>query len=1134
MAFQLNAILKFSSQGAEAALTKTKQAFSGLESGMAKTSAAMDAVGKAAAAGAAATAPLALGVGFATKTAADFEEQMSKVQAAMLGTPEEMAKITAISKRLGATTSFTAKQAGEGAELLAQAGFTTEQIVSALPGVLDAAAASGVGMAQAADIIAGQLGAFGREAKDATAVADALALVTAATNTDFTDLGEAMKYVAPIAKNAGLSLEETASSVGILSNAGVKGSVAGTALKNAILQLSKPSKAAIELFGGKGGLEEATLRTVNGVKKLLPIEAIMANAAKAVSNARNPLEATAQVAEIFGLRGSTAFGAFQSKLLETTEVTEKNIDQLRKGLAKTGDNVKIELGKAIPSLVAMRLQIAGAEGTARQMAKIRLDNLRGQVEMLSSAAEGLGLEVGGLVTGPLKEGLEGPTDFLSVMALGFQKARDGTQLTAAELDDLKTNRFGGLINSAIEFAQGFIEGFKELRDFAKQTFNDVVTFLKPILAESGLTAKEFGRIAAKVIFIGAVAAPVLAGIAVGLAVLSPIISGVGSLFGLMGSTIGVVGRIASFAFRSGKYFLDLLILGVRNFGVVGSFVARLVSGGFSFLATTLRVVGSLGGLIVRGLIFGVGLLGPVFAFLGQAAVAAFVAIKAAVVGVAIPLGVVLLKVAAIAAAIAGVIFLGDKLLRVFGFLEGPSLFDRTLDFFSDFGANVEKTFSDFTGPGSVIGKVKNFFTGDKDATVSLETDKAEGNQGAKVIDFQKAVANLAQKKDNNLKPSPSFTPPKVSPNVDQGAMLEGQLKSINTQLKIPQPSPTLSPAAFSAMSSLAEKPIDVNAQVDLSQQLMPPEVGIAPESLNQFATSANRLTEKPLKVDNTSITPNQGLPKASDVTNVGQRVTKNLGNQLTELAAVTGDAQSNVGQLANVASLAEKRPTPTVRGEPSNDDQLRNLADNVISLEAKRTSSQTRLESQLGNVKEAQVSSNEMLGNVIASSLAAKPGEEKQSAPSPGDLARTLQAIGTPAEQHNVELGKEAERSIAAATSANQTTAATLNPSYVDTSVDSQRLAAESLRQKVISSPPSEEQIVDAVRRGSATSNTTGQPSTGSVRLTGELRTQISGRDLNIILSRAMLDNAEANGRSIDPAVKRRVAQNGLIFGVSG
>jgi TP901 family phage tail tape measure protein len=1132
MAFQLNAILKFSSQGAEAALTKTKQAFNGLESGMAKTSAAMDAVGRAAAAGAAATAPLALGVGFATKTAADFEEQMSKVQAAMLGTPEEMAKITAISKRLGATTSFTAKQAGEGAELLAQAGFSTEQIVSALPGVLDAAAASGVGMAQAADIIAGQLGAFGREAKDATAVADALALVTAATNTDFTDLGEAMKYVAPIAKNAGLSLEETASSVGILSNAGVKGSVAGTALKNAILQLSKPSKAAIELFGGKGGLEEATLRTVNGVKRLLPIEAIMANAAKAVSNARNPLEATAQVAEIFGLRGSTAFGAFQSKLLETTEVTEKNIDQLRKGLAKTGDNVKIELGKAIPSLVAMRLQIAGAEGTARQMAKIRLDNLRGQVEMLSSAAEGLGLEVGGLVTGPLKEGLEGPTDFLSVMALGFQKARDGTQLTAAELDDLKTNRFGGLINSAIEFAQGFIEGFKELRDFAKQTFNDVVTFLKPILGESGLTAKEFGKIAAKVIFIGAVAAPVLAGIAVGLAVLSPIISGVGSLFGLMGSTIGVVGRIASFAFRSGKYFLDLLILGVRNFGVVGSFVARLISGGFSFLATTLRVVGSLGGLIVRGLIFGVGMLGPVFAFLGQAAVAAFVAIKAAVVGVAIPLGVVLLKVAAIAAAIAGVIFLGDKLLRVFGFLEGPSLFDRTLDFFSDFGTNVEKTFADFTGPGSVIGKVKNFFTGDKDATVNLETDNAEGNQGAKVIDFQKAVANLAQKKDNNLKPSPSFTPPKVSSSVDQGAMLEGQLKSINAQLKVPQPNPTLSPAAFSAMSSLAEKPIDVNAQFDLSQQLVPPEVGIAPESLDQFAASANHLTEKPLKVENTSVKPN-GLPIAPETTNAGQQVAKNIGSQLNELASVTGDAQSNVGQLANVVSLAEKKSTPTVKGEPSNDAQLRNLADNVVSLEAKRTSNQSRLESQLGNVKDAQVSSNEMLGNTIASSLAAQPGQEKQSAPSPGDLARTLQAIGTPAEQHNVELGKEAERSIAAATSANQPATA-LNPSYVDTNVDSQRLAAESLRQKVISSPPSEEQIVDAVRRGSATGNATSQPSTGSVRLTGELRTQISGRDLNIILSRAMLDNAEANGRSIDPAVKRRVAQNGLTFGVSG
>lgn len=547
MAFTFNGILKFNVAGAEAALTRTKNRFENLRTTIKNTGQALNRVGQGAGAAGAALAPLTLGVAAGTKVAADFEEQLSIVQSVLLASKDEMKDLNDITKVLGATTAFTAKQAGEGAEFLARAGFTSEQIVAALPGVLDAAAASGVSLADAADIVAGQLGAFGRPASDAARVADALSLTTALTNTNMIQLGEAMKFAAPIAKQASLSLEETASAMGVLANAGVKGSLAGTALKNALLQLSKPSKEAIKLFGGKKGFSESLFTVENGVKKLLPVEAIMANVARAVQGAKDPLEATKQAAEIFGLRGATAFSSFASKLQKTTKISDKNFAQLQKGATIIGEEFNFKKGDTIPSLVALRLQIAGAEGTARKMSEIRLDNLKGQFTLFGSAVSGLAIEMGGLVTGPFQRILKVATDFFAVMALGFQQANSGTKLSAAALKSLEKNQFGSLLSTMTEFAQGFIEGFNEIKEAGMETFNAIKSFLEPILGETGLTAKEFGKLAAKIITIGAIAAPVLGAIAAGVLVGIPIVTGLVSAFtavaGVLSSIVSIVGVV---------------------------------------------------------------------------------------------------------------------------------------------------------------------------------------------------------------------------------------------------------------------------------------------------------------------------------------------------------------------------------------------------------------------------------------------------------------------------------------------------------------------------------------------------------------------------------------------------------------
>ena len=114
----------------------------------------------------------------------------------------------------------------------------------------------------------------------------------------------------------------------------------------------------------------------------------MANVSKVVASAKNPLEVTGQAAEIFGIRGTAAFSSFRAAMLKTTKISDKNLGQLQLGAKRTGINIDEFIAKgAIPTLVALRLRIAGATGTAKKMARIRLDNVKGQFTLLTSAVQ---------------------------------------------------------------------------------------------------------------------------------------------------------------------------------------------------------------------------------------------------------------------------------------------------------------------------------------------------------------------------------------------------------------------------------------------------------------------------------------------------------------------------------------------------------------------------------------------------------------------------------------------------------------------------------------------------------------------------------------------------------------------------
>ena len=199
-----------------------------------------------AALGAAATIAIADSI----RVFADFETSMLRVKAISGATGEEFKGLTDLAKELGSTTAFTAREAAQAMVFLAQAGFDVEEVHKALPKVLSLAAAGQLDLAEAADITANVLRGFGLEANQSGRVADILAASASKSNTSVKEMGEAFSFVGPVASKMGISLEETAAALGVLSNAGQKGTRAGTGLRMVLVKMGQD-------VAGAGGLTQA-------------------------------------------------------------------------------------------------------------------------------------------------------------------------------------------------------------------------------------------------------------------------------------------------------------------------------------------------------------------------------------------------------------------------------------------------------------------------------------------------------------------------------------------------------------------------------------------------------------------------------------------------------------------------------------------------------------------------------------------------------------------------------------------------------------------------------------------------------------------------------------------------------------
>lgn len=300
------------------------------------------------------TVPL-LGAGVAaTKVGMDFESQMSRVKAISGATGKEFEALQNQAIQLGADTAFSANEAAQGMENLASAGFTTSEIMKAMPGMMDLAASSGEDLASSADIAASTLRGFNLEADKAGHVADVLAKNAADTNAAVADTGEAMKYVAPIAYSMGLSLEEVTAAIGELANAGIKGSQAGTTIRSALTSLAKPSNEAATLMKNLG------FEAFDANGKLYPLKDIIGNLNSSLSGLTAEQKQNA-VATIFGteaMSGMLTLINAGPEELETLTESLKNSDGAAKEMAKTmQDNAKSSVEEMFGALESATIKV---------------------------------------------------------------------------------------------------------------------------------------------------------------------------------------------------------------------------------------------------------------------------------------------------------------------------------------------------------------------------------------------------------------------------------------------------------------------------------------------------------------------------------------------------------------------------------------------------------------------------------------------------------------------------------------------------------------------------------------------------------------------------------------------------------
>ena len=424
----------------------------------------------------------------AVKTAADFDTSMSKVAAVSGATGDDLDALRDKAREMGAKTKFSASEAADAMNYMAMAGWKTGDMLEGIEGIMNLAAASGEDLATTSDIVTDALTAFGLTAQDSGHFADILAAASSNANTNVAMMGETFKYCAPIAGALGFSAEDTAEAIGLMANAGIKSTQAGTALRTIMNNLSGEVKITGSALG------EVTIATTNADGSMRDLSGILSDCRGAFSQ----LSESEQAAAAEALVGKNAMSGF----LALMNAGEGDIEKLSSAIDSCSDTfVKTVDGAIIPMSQALEEGVEWIEeynGVSEKMAAVMQDNLGGQLTILKSQIQELAISFGEMLMPAIRaivSKVQAFVDKLNNMSESQRKAVLTIGLIIAALGPLLVI-LGTVISRVGVAMQGFVKlatGVKKLGVAVK--------------AGTGI----FGKLGAA---LGGISAPVLAVIAV--------------------------------------------------------------------------------------------------------------------------------------------------------------------------------------------------------------------------------------------------------------------------------------------------------------------------------------------------------------------------------------------------------------------------------------------------------------------------------------------------------------------------------------------------------------------------------------------------------------------------------------------
>lgn len=311
----------------------------------------------------------------------DFEAQMSTVESISGSSAKQMEVLTQKARDAGATTVFTASDAGKAMEYMAMAGWKTNQMLNGLDGILNLAAASGEDFGTTSDIVTDALTAFKLQAKDAAHFSDILAAASSNSNTNVSMMGETFKYAAPVAGALGYSAEDSALAIGLMANSGIKASQAGTNLRKIFQETNGAITLSSKAFSKSGDkIDKHVIKTAKADGSMRNLKGVLDDLRGSFSKMTDS-EKASNAEKIAGKTGMAG-------LLAIVNASKKDYDKLYES-------------------------IQNCDGAAKKMSEVKLDNFKGDVEILTSELEDKAISIYDITAGPLREGTQALTEWVS-------------------------------------------------------------------------------------------------------------------------------------------------------------------------------------------------------------------------------------------------------------------------------------------------------------------------------------------------------------------------------------------------------------------------------------------------------------------------------------------------------------------------------------------------------------------------------------------------------------------------------------------------------------------------------------------------------------------------------------------------